>query len=89
MRALELDGELNRDRWVSWLPVLMELAEAGHARVSDTVAGILHTVVIVVLIAAAVTLTLTGNDAAPAWAALVAYGVGAGAQKLTAKTAKP
>lgn len=44
-------------------------------------ATITHTVVLLALIAAAVTLTATGHDGTPAWAALGAYGAGAGIQK--------
>jgi len=40
-------------------------------------------VIVVSLIAAAVVLSVTGNDATPVWAALGAYGVGAGVQRTT------
>lgn len=46
---------------------------------------ICHTVVTLALIVAAVVLGVSGQDASVAWGALVAYGVGAGAQAVTSK----
>jgi len=40
----------------------------------------LHTLIVLALIGAAVALTITGHDAAPAWSALGAYALGAGVQ---------
>lgn len=42
-----------------------------------------HTIVAVALIAAAVVLTVTGNDSTPAWGSLAAYIAGAGVQRVT------
>ena len=43
--------------------------------------AVLHTVVVLALVGAAVALTVTGHDGTPAWAALGAYAAGAGVQK--------
>jgi hypothetical protein len=52
----------------------------------DVVAVVSHTLIVVALVAAAVVLQVTGNDAALAWGALGGYLGGAGIQKATGKT---
>lgn len=43
--------------------------------------AVLHTVIALALIGAAVALSVTGHDGTPAWAALGGYAGGAGVQK--------
>lgn len=52
--------------------------------VGEVVAVVSHTLIVVCLVAAAVVLQVTGNDAALAWGALGGYLGGAGVQKATA-----
>lgn len=65
-----------------------ELRERLRERNAEVVKVISHTVIVALLIGAAVTLTVTGNDATYAWSALAAYGIGAGVERTSTRTAK-
>lgn len=83
LKYLETEARRLRNRVDHFYPRLVALERREAAMLRDVASVISHTLIAVALIAAAVTLTVTGNDATPAWAALGAYVAGAGVQRVT------
>lgn len=74
----------------AWRDLTAELLARDHARrkfFHDVLTAVLHTVVVLALIAAAVVLAVTGNDATLAWTALGGYIGGSAVERTARKTA--
>lgn len=80
--ALEREVRRMRGAWADWLPFFTMLQDREVVKQYNVTALLVHTVVVLSLLAAGVVLDLTGNDGSQLISAALAWGAAAGVQKV-------